>query len=152
MSALVSSRSGIKLVLFARGDALAFVVRCHRRHREDARELLSARNARAGRAPAHGATEVASPQDLPSLGVLGWAYLYAGAPERVLDVYERDIEGGYFAGAGNPESLWHTAYAPVRKTERFKSYARRAGLVEYWRAKGWPNACRSTTRDDFICE
>ena len=32
-----------------------------------------------------------------------------GAPERVLEVFERDLEGGYMAGAGNPDSLWHTA-------------------------------------------
>ena len=96
--------------------------------------------------------KVASLQDLPPLGVLGWVYLYAGAPERVLDVYERGIEGGYMAGAGNPESLWHAAYAPVRKTERFKSYARRAGLVEFWRARGWPEQCRPTAGDDFACD
>ena len=44
------------------------------------------------------------------------------------------------------------SYAPVRKTERFKAFVRAAGLVEYWRARGWPDLCRPTTGDDFECE
>lgn len=92
-----------------------------------------------------------SPQQLPSLGALGWVYLYAGAPERVLEFFERGLEAGYFAGAGSPESLWHPAYAPVRKTERFKAYARNAGLVEFWRARGWPDLCRPIGAEDFAC-
>lgn len=31
-------------------------------------------------------------------------------------------------------------------------YARAAGLVDYWRVKGWPASCRPTTADDFACE
>ena len=37
---------------------------------------------------------------------------------------------------------WHPSYAPVRKTERFKTLVRKMGLVDYWRAKGWPDHCR----------
>jgi hypothetical protein len=60
--------------------------------------------------------------------------------------------------------LWHPSYAPARKTERFKAFARNAGLVDYWRAKGWPEFCRPVTperasakagpmgADDFACE
>jgi TolB-like protein/Flp pilus assembly protein TadD len=93
----------------------------------------------------------AAPQSLPPLGALSFVYLYVGAPERVLELYERGQDGGYVAGAGNPESVWHPAYASVRKTERFKIYLRRAGFVDYWRAKGWPEFCHPTTADDFIC-
>ena len=96
--------------------------------------------------------KVASAQSLPALGLLSWVYLYVGAPERVLEIYERGIEGGYVAGFGNPESVWHPAYAPLRKTERFKAFARKAGLVEYWLAKGWPPQCHPTSGDDFVCE
>jgi hypothetical protein len=39
----------------------------------------------------------------------------------------------------------------VRKTEPFKAYVRSIGLVEYWRAKGWPEFCHRTTGDDFAC-
>jgi len=27
----------------------------------------------------------------------------------------------------------------------------KAGYVEYWRAKGWPEFCHPTTGDDFAC-
>jgi len=43
-------------------------------------------------------------------------------------------------------------YAPLRKTERFKTLMRRAGLVAYWRARGWPDLCRPVGPDDFICD
>ena len=48
--------------------------------------------------------------------------------------------------------LWHPSYAPVRKTERFKAYVRKAGLVDYWRASGWPEFCRPIGADDFVCD
>jgi hypothetical protein len=40
----------------------------------------------------------------------------------------------------------------VRKTERFKKVARDLGLVEYWRARGWPAQCRPEGADDFACD
>ena len=50
------------------------------------------------------------------------------------------------------ELLSYSSYSSVRKTERFKVFARNAGYVDYWRAKGWPDLCRPTTGDDFVCE
>jgi len=91
-----------------------------------------------------------SPQVLPGLGGLGFVYLYAGAPERVLEWVERNVEAGY-----NPPYtllLWHTSHAPARKPERFKKLARAAGLVDYWRARGWPDLCRPLGADDFVCD
>jgi adenylate cyclase len=40
----------------------------------------------------------------------------------------------------------------VRKTDRFKKVARGLGLVEYWRARGWPPQCRPVGADDFACD
>jgi hypothetical protein len=48
-------------------------------------------------------------------------------------------------------ALWLPEYAPLRKTERFKAFMRKSGLVDYWRAKGWPDLCHPTTGDDFEC-
>ena len=53
---------------------------------------------------------------------------------------------------GDTALLWHSSYAPVRKTGRFKAILRNAGLVEYWRERGWPEFCHPTTGDDFACE
>ena len=107
---------------------------------ENAERLLRAAPARA-----------ASPESLPRLGSLEFVYLHIGAPERVLDFYEGGIAAG-FSVAIFTANLWHASYADIHKTERFKRYLRNAGLVEYWRAKGWPEFCHPTTGDDFECD
>jgi hypothetical protein len=84
------------------------------------------------------------------LGNLGFVFLYVGAPNRVLEFYEGNAEAGFLLG-GIASPLWHPSYAPVRKTERFKVYARKAGLVDYWRARGWPDLCRPMGAADFVC-
>ena len=38
-----------------------------------------------------------------------------------------------------------------KKTERFKDYVRKLGLVDYWRAKGWPEFCHPIESKDFAC-
>jgi TolB-like protein/Flp pilus assembly protein TadD len=92
-----------------------------------------------------------SPQDLPRLGPAGFVYLYIGAESRALEDYEQQAEAGFFS-PGLISLLWHPSYAPVRKMERFKTYVRKAGLVDYWRAKGWPEFCRPVGTDDFACD
>jgi len=95
--------------------------------------------------------KAASPQTLPRLGVLEFVYLYIGASNRVLEFDEGNVEAGYSASAITA-FLWHPSYATVRKTEHFKAFVRKAGLVDYWRAKGWPQWCHPTTATDFVCE
>jgi hypothetical protein len=96
-------------------------------------------------------TTTAAPQSLPKLTPpFDFVYLYVGAPERVLDNLERRVALNFIHG--NALSyVWHPAYAAVRKTERFKAFVRKAGYVEYWRVKGWPEFCHPTTGDDFAC-
>ena len=81
---------------------------------------------------------------------LNFVYITAGAPEQALDFFEREVAAGY-ASPNLMVDLWTPIYASVRKTERFKAYARDAGLVEYWRAKGWPSFCHPTSDRDFAC-
>ena len=92
----------------------------------------------------------ASPQSLPRLGYLGFVYLYVGAPDRILDFHDGSVAAGYSV-PGTTAWLWHPSYAPVRKTERFKAFVQSAGLVDYWRVKGWPEFCRPMADDDFVC-
>jgi adenylate cyclase len=90
-------------------------------------------------------------EELPHLPRrLGMLYLYLGAPELALQDYEKMVEVGFLTA--NWGNVWHADYAPVRKTERFKVLMRRAGLVDYWRVKGWPEQCRPITGDDFACD
>jgi TolB-like protein len=98
-------------------------------------------------APAKGA----APGALPRIGNLSFAYMHVGAPERVLEFYEDEAAGNYFQPISSTW-FWHPTYAPVRRTDRFKKVVRDLGLVDYWRARGWPAACRSAGTDDFICE
>lgn len=98
------------------------------------------------------APRAAPPADATlNLGVFSFAYEYAGAPERALLHQEANAEAGYL-DTYNIFVLWHPSYHSLRKTKRFKALARKLGLVEYWRAKGWPPQCRSTTGDDFECD
>jgi adenylate cyclase len=92
----------------------------------------------------------AGPQTLPSGTPLNFVYLYAGYPERALSVAEFSAETGYFSPGGYTP-LWQSSGAPARKTERFKTYLRKSGHVDYWRARGWPDLCRPIAGDDFEC-
>jgi len=93
----------------------------------------------------------ASLQTLPALGLFSWVFLYTGAPDRALDYREDSLKIGNALVATLP-SMWGQPYASIRKTERFKSFVRKAGLVDYWRAKGWPDLCRLQGADDFVCD
>ena len=89
----------------------------------------------------------------PRLGRVGFAYLYAGYPEQSLQIFEDEVKTG-LAGAqgGNLGWLWQSAYAPARRTERFKDLMRKTGFVDYWRQRGWPEFCRPNGADDFQCQ
>lgn len=95
-------------------------------------------------------TKAATPAALPRLGNMSFAYMHVGAPERVLEFYEDEVKAGYFQPISTTW-FWHPTYAAVRKTERFKMLARDLGLVEYWRARGWPAQCRPLGGNDFTC-
>jgi hypothetical protein len=87
---------------------------------------------------------------LPRSQTLTWVYLHAGAPGRALAYYEDSVEAGYLLNSPMID-VWHPSYAPMRKLDRFKAFARKAGLVDYWKARGWPDLCHPTTGDDFVC-
>jgi tetratricopeptide (TPR) repeat protein len=93
----------------------------------------------------------ASPDKLPNLGPFEFVYLYTSAPDRTLDSYQRRADGNYFGGAQSA-LVWHPSYAPVRKTAHFRELMKRAGFVDYWRARGWPDLCRPVGADDFVCD
>lgn len=90
-----------------------------------------------------------SPMALPALGDLNFVYAYVGAEERLLEAVERSLSYGII---GAQATLWSPAWAPARKTERFKAYVRDAHLVDYWRARGWPDLCAPVGTTDFACD
>ena len=98
------------------------------------------------------ATSAAPPRTLPQLGYLGHFYIFTGVPDRVLEYHEGNVKIGWLGADAEIAILWAPPYAPVRKTERFKAYVRAAGMVDYWRAKGWPDLCHPVGADDFVCD
>ena len=85
---------------------------------------------------------------LPTLArELSFVYVHVGAPDRAMDNYARMIE----IQSGVDDSVWLPELAPLRKTERFKALVRKFGLVDFWRARGWPDLCHPVGADDFVC-
>jgi tetratricopeptide (TPR) repeat protein len=112
-----------------------------RRSAEDAARLIR-------QAPAN----VKAPEELPAfLSELSFVYVHIGAADRVWEYSERALEIRLPVTTGI-RSLWLPEFAPLRKTERFKAFVRRAGLVDSWQARGWPDLCRPAGVDDFVCD
>jgi len=89
--------------------------------------------------------------DGPYMGNLSLVFLYVGMPERALEEVEHGADAGYngFSAVAN---IWQPDFGPARKTGQFKSFIRKLGLVDYWRAKGWPQYCHPVGAGDFACE
>lgn len=92
-----------------------------------------------------------SPESLPRIGNMSFAYRHVGAPERVLEFYEDEVRGNYFQPI-SATWFWHPTYEAVRKTARFKAVMRDFGFVDYWRARGWPAQCRAAGAAAFVCD
>ena len=77
-----------------------------------------------------------------------WVYVFVGAPAR----YLKDLQQ---VGMAVPAYtlIWAQlpAFTSMRKTEPFKQFVRNIGLVDYWRATGWPDICRPLGARDFTC-
>src|SRR5205814_8061816 len=95
--------------------------------------------------------KAAAPAALPRIGNMSFAYMHAGAPERVLEFYEDEVRGDYFQPI-SATCFWHPTSAAVRRTMQFKKVVGDLGLVDYWRTRGWPAQCRAAGVDDFACE
>jgi hypothetical protein len=94
-------------------------------------------------------TRLESSADLPALGDLTFVYGHLGVQDRVLDFYERSLRLGYATQLSN---TWAPLWAEARRTQRFKQVLRDYGLVDYWRARGWPDLCVPQGETDFVCD
>ena len=83
--------------------------------------------------------------------IVHFVFAVRGAPVRALDTLDYAIATNWPYSTGYM-MVWSPAFPEARKTERFKALMRKVGLVDYWRAKGWPNACHPVGTDDFACE
>lgn len=92
----------------------------------------------------------ASASDLPSFELLGFVYAFIGVPNRAFELPERLIAINAVRGSAFGE-IWDPVFSPLRSTENFKAFLRKAKLVDYWRARGWPDVCHPVGADDFAC-
>jgi len=144
----------------ARNTALAHVYAMEGRYQEAANSLLAVKGGdrdrdavEAARLIRNAPTKVKAQETLPAFDrELSFVYLYVGAPDRVLDYQERQAARYPNLGSAEVRYLWSSDFAPVRKTERFKTFVRKMGFVDYWRAKGWPDLCHPIGADDFVCD
>jgi adenylate cyclase len=89
-----------------------------------------------------------TPGALPKLeGELGFVYAHVGAIERVMEFPERNLEIGWVGSNAN-FPLWTPEHSVLRKTKRFKAYVRSAGMLDYWRVRGWPDLWGPSDADD----
>jgi TolB-like protein/DNA-binding winged helix-turn-helix (wHTH) protein len=94
----------------------------------------------------------ALPSKLPSLeGELCFIYAHTAEPGRVLETAERDVSLN-FGDLAPLDSLWLPLYSSVRKTERFRTLVRNAGLVTYWRQRQWADRCHAGGAGGFHCD
>jgi adenylate cyclase len=141
----------------SRANALMRVYAATKRYKEAAASILTAPPGLYP--PANVATAVrllrmapsATPrQDGPYLGELSVVFLYAGLPERALEVQEHNADAGFNVLSAMMD-IWQFDFGAARKTERTKNLIRKLGLVDYWRAKGWPQFCHPIGTDNFVC-
>jgi hypothetical protein len=46
---------------------------------------------------------------------------------------------------------WLPVFDDVRQSPGFKDLLREIGLVDYWRATGWPGVCRPGPHGEVVC-
>jgi len=96
------------------------------------------------------ATGAQPPAQLPNFySELSFVYAYTGTPERMLDWPEKALKNG---ASNQLHWVWWPTPSSVRKTQRFKTLVLNAGLVDYWRTRGWPDLCRPVGAGDFTCD
>lgn len=81
-------------------------------------------------------------------------WLEMGEPERAFDLFEH-------GGAGLSDAYLNWLWQPedwsrkARQHPAFPAFARRIGLVDYWKKYGWPDVCKPQPEagsDAFVCE
>jgi TolB-like protein/Flp pilus assembly protein TadD len=80
--------------------------------------------------------------------------LQLGEPARAFDLYEHGHSGlsdGFMNWLWQPEPWSRKA----RRDPAFQGFARRIGMVDYWKQNGWPDLCRpqpAAGDDAFACD
>jgi TolB-like protein/Tfp pilus assembly protein PilF len=60
--------------------------------------------------------------------------------------------GAYELRSSSPQVLWASHFAAYRRSPQFKQFIRDIGVLDYWRAHGFPPQCRKLGAEDFACD
>ncbi len=72
---------------------------------------------------------------------------YFGDPKFALGVMSGELHESTLRIA----TIWFPVFRTMRRLPDFKQLVQDLGLVAYWRAYGWPEACRPNGKSDFQC-
>jgi tetratricopeptide (TPR) repeat protein len=124
--------------------ALGQATNTERRYQEGLEDVLAALND-----PDARARGITGARQSGQLSVLLWF----GANEEVLATLRDDLENVDNTALANyiGTSIWMPFFHEVRQLPGFKPLLRDAGLVDLWRARGWPDLCRPVGGEDFAC-
>jgi hypothetical protein len=68
-----------------------------------------------------------------------------------MDALYEHVDDLYAYRAVTAKTFWLPELSEARKDSRFKDFAERTGLLDYWRKFGWPQVCRPVD-DSFVCD
>jgi len=88
-----------------------------------------------------------------SLALFDMLYVFSDTPEQALGFFETNLTAGMWQAAEAPQ-FWHPSpkFAALRATRRFKDLMRNAGVVDYWRERGSPDALCRASGGSFACD
>jgi TolB-like protein len=94
-----------------------------------------------------------APPNAPSLGFFDLLYVFSNSPDRALAFFETNLNAGMWS-ATEAAQFWHPSgkFTALRNTQRFKRLMHDAGVVKYWRERGWPDdLCHAAGANNFTC-
>lgn len=75
-------------------------------------------------------------------------YVYGRETENAL----RGVEADKDNDKDTFHKIWVNADPEIRQHPYFKTFVANTGLLAHWRQYGWPDLCRPTVGDDFVCD
>jgi DNA-binding winged helix-turn-helix (wHTH) protein/TolB-like protein len=73
---------------------------------------------------------------------------YSGEHEQAVEFMREGLEDAWLGF----HWLWLPVFDGTRKTRAFRDLLADSGIVDYWRQHGWPEVCRPTHGESFVCD
>lgn len=97
---------------------------------------------------------VKAAQEKAQNGVAGRAYYYCMALVGDLDEAFAGLEAVLENDPTDIKEMWSPddVFIAMRQSPRFKQVLRNNKLIELYKVRGWPDRCRPTGAEDFVCD